>query len=90
MIVEEKKAGEHWCPHVRHPGEDGGTFNRGFERGNEINTGRELGNWSCSCIGSRCMAWRWIAEGRVYNEAMDDMEPGRSTTHGYCGLGGRP
>ena len=29
MIVEEKKARDHWCPHVRHPGEEGGTFNRG-------------------------------------------------------------
>ena len=88
MIVEEKKACDHWCPHVRHPGEEGGTFNRGFEAGNEINTGRASGNWSCACIGSRCMAWRWDVE--------DKHVPGggvirqRSTTHGYCGLAGRP
>ena len=88
MIVEEKKAGECWCPHVRHPGEEGGTFNRGFEAGNEINTGRTSGNWSCACIGSRCMAWRWADNIVKHNKL--ELADGKSTTHGYCGLAGRP
>jgi len=96
MIVEEKKAGECWCPHVRHPGEEGGTFNRGFEAGNEINTGRTSGNWSCACIGSRCMAWRWALVDVVrtaddkFAPAAEWIEREPSTTHGYCGLAGRP
>lgn len=38
------------------------------------------------CVGSRCMAWRWAVEG-------NPKENGAwwfSTTHGYCGLAGRP
>ena len=93
MIIEEKKACEHWCPHVRHPGEEGGTFNRGSEEGDEINTGRAFGNWSCACIGARCMAWRWAGtthqiEDREYGPVI--VAGGPSTTHGYCGLAGRP
>lgn len=87
MIVEEKKAGECWCPHVRYPGYEGGTFNRGFEAGNEINTGRTSGNLSCACIGSRCMAWRWSDEDYDENNYPIDFPP---KTRGYCGLAGRP
>ena len=96
MIVEEKKAGECWCPHVRHPGEEGGAFNRGFEAGNAINTGRTSGNWSCACIGSRCMAWRWKYDKVLKTTddpdapALEWFESVQSTTHGYCGLAGRP
>lgn len=44
------------------------------------------------CRGSRCMAWRWDFD---YNsERISETEldiTGRfSTTHGYCGLAGRP
>ena len=40
------------------------------------------------CTGSRCMAWRWADP---FNEGEDDLPASwRSTTHGYCGLGGRP
>lgn len=30
------------------------------------------------CLGSACMAWRWIAEGSLNDE------------RGYCGLAGKP
>lgn len=48
------------------------------------------------CRGSRCMAWRWAVQKRLVVDPADDAlaneyyvsEP--STTHGYCGLGGRP
>lgn len=40
------------------------------------------------CVGSRCMAWRWADP---FNEGEDDLPASwRSTTHGYCGLAGRP
>lgn len=45
------------------------------------------------CFGSRCMAWRWAGtthqiEDREYGPVM--VAGGPSTTHGYCGLSGRP
>ena len=43
------------------------------------------------CRGSRCMAWRWADE--AVPELKDDGLNIRrvfSTTHGYCGLAGRP
>lgn len=48
------------------------------------------------CVGSRCMAWRWALVDVV--RATDDkfapvaewIEREPSTTHGYCGLAGRP
>ena len=43
------------------------------------------------CAGSRCMAWRWADE--AVPELKDDGLNIRrvfSTTHGYCGLAGRP
>ena len=37
-----------------------------------------------ACIASACMMWRWSQyEG-------DHLNVITSTTHGYCGLGGRP
>lgn len=40
------------------------------------------------CQGSRCMAWRWADP---FNEGEDDLPASwHSTTHGYCGLAGRP
>lgn len=48
------------------------------------------------CRGSRCMAWRWALVDVV--RSTDDkfapvaewIEREVSTTHGYCGLAGRP
>ena len=40
------------------------------------------------CSGSMCMAWRWADP---FNEGEDNLPASwRSTTHGYCGLAGRP
>lgn len=42
------------------------------------------------CAGSRCMAWRWATGSDDYL-GDDDLHPKKhSTTHGYCGLAGRP
>ena len=42
------------------------------------------------CVGSRCMAWRW-ATGTDDYPGDDALHPKKhSTTHGYCGLAGRP
>ncbi len=45
------------------------------------------------CFGSRCMAWRWADKGdRYFDAALQAWasKPDLSTTHGYCGLAGRP
>lgn len=56
------------------------------------------------CVGSECMAWRWRIEAEhmtiapVYpgfihgpNQAVPVPGTGqRSTTHGYCGIAGKP
>lgn len=40
------------------------------------------------CRGSRCMAWRWADNIVKHNKL--ELADGKSTTHGYCGLAGRP
>ena len=48
------------------------------------------------CQGSRCMAWRWAVQKRMVVDPSDDAPANEyyvsetSTTHGYCGLAGRP
>ncbi len=46
---------------------------------------------SYSCLGSGCMAWRWIvANPKVVEEARAlGFEPAR-LIHGYCGKAGKP
>jgi hypothetical protein len=39
------------------------------------------------CIGSRCMAWRWV-ETNV-SDGRGGLKPS-TDTHGYCGLAGKP
>ena len=48
------------------------------------------------CAGCRCMAWRWAVQKRLVIAPSDDAPANEyytsetSTTHGYCGLAGRP
>lgn len=47
------------------------------------------------CQGSYCMAWRWVdTSQRNYIDPYGNVSPSiakePSTTHGYCGLAGRP
>ena len=45
------------------------------------------------CQGSRCMAWRWANENVAVENPLHVQprwEARVSTTHGYCGLAGRP
>lgn len=41
-----------------------------------------------NCLGSRCMAWRWADNIVKHNKL--ELADGKSTTHGFCGLAGRP
>lgn len=40
-----------WCPFVRELGDDGASYNRGYN-------GQIVGR----CVAERCMAWRWADE----------------------------
>ena len=43
------------------------------------------------CIGDKCAAWRWATEiHRVETEHTASTKSVPSTTHGFCGLAGRP
>lgn len=48
------------------------------------------------CQGSRCMAWRWRIDKLLVKDDDPEALPSEyyttqlSTTHGFCGLAGRP
>jgi len=51
------------------------------------------GNQNYNCQGSKCMAWRWANENVAVGNPLHVQprwETRVSTTHGYCGLAGRP
>lgn len=49
---------------------------------------RDGGPWPC--VGSRCMAWRWIETNIRNQEGPDAHLVPSGDTHGYCGLAGIP
>lgn len=67
MIVTETEAKERWCPHARVPlyaacatGEESpAAANRAAPGSSE--SVRAGAAEQCRCLGSGCMAWRWIA-----------------------------
>jgi len=56
MLLTETQAAKKWCPHVRFAfGDDDSAANR-WESVSET----LLAPSKCQCIGSDCMAWRWL------------------------------
>lgn len=41
------------------------------------------------CVGSGCMAWRWVETHIDNGEGRGELVPS-TDTHGYCGLAGPP
>jgi hypothetical protein len=41
-----------------------------------------------TCVGSRCMAWRWVKT--HINDGHGGPMVESTDTHGYCGLAGKP
>jgi hypothetical protein len=70
----EKEAAEKWCPHVRKPIVD--------PNWNMFSGNMSADGTFATCIGSRCMQWRWDTELATLNMG----DPPR----GYCGLAGKP
>lgn len=86
MLLTEDEAKTKWCPHVRHPDEVGGTFNRG--RVEPLNDHEHNDGTLCNCIASACMAWRWadlLHAGTVVKEGRPI-----AAMKGFCGLAGNP
>lgn len=75
MILTEEEAKAKWCPEARMlPNAPGyGAGNRFADDPHPIFMAETR------CIGSACMAWRWLAEAR-----------GFSSTLGFCGKAGTP
>lgn len=93
--MTEEEAKTKWCPHVPRvrsnvivvTQEDAVT---GFYMGNASTM--ERNPLAARCIGSACMAWRWIALGDDWKAQTyfdDDGKP-VCRADGYCGLAGKP
>lgn len=65
--MTEDEAKTKWCPTASVPGMTGGK-NRDADG---------VAIWQAHCIGSVCMAWRWV-------------NPDSEVPNGFCGLAGRP
>ena len=81
--MTEDEAKTKWCPHAR-------ASNAYAELGTSVNRGSKGdADKDCLCLGSICMAWRWLltpeeAKENNDNELLEDTEAG------YCGLAGKP
>jgi len=75
--MTEQDAMDKWCPHSAKY-HSNGSYNRSDTAITPSGT---------HCIGSRCMAWRWIQD-----ELIAFVANGKTVvtdgTHGYCGLSG--
>lgn len=79
MILKEEDVLDKWCPYSRRY-HSSGSYNRS-QNIQDIPEGTR-------CVGSRCMAWRWVQDPLVTFVAN-----GKPTTtiseYGYCGLAGK-
>lgn len=105
MLLTEEEAKTKWCPHVRHSGEVGGTFNRGTQHG-PLNDHEHNAGTLCNCIASACMAWRlgYVEEVRPdHPMALPASDPRTKLDRyligetrrflprkGFCGIAGKP
>lgn len=77
--MTEDEAFDRWCPHSRRYHEQG-SYNRTDNKWHVPE--------STNCVGSRCMAWRWVKDPLVEFVANDKTVLGQTSEHGYCGLAG--
>jgi hypothetical protein len=76
--MTENEATQKWCPHARKY-HSGGSFNR---------TDNDAKPGGTHCIGSKCMAWRWVKDPLIAFVANGQPVPDYTGEHGYCGLAG--
>lgn len=80
MLVTEKQASQTWCPFQG----GGRAWEHSLRPAPRAAAGEDarLGVEHRSCIGMKCMAWRWVA---VAPRTCEESAP-----VGYCGLAGVP
>lgn len=78
MITTEKEAENKWCPYTMKS--DGGATSSYNRNG--------WGEPAAFCIGSSCMAWRWVQDPLVGFIA-NGQQTNTKTEYGYCGLAGK-
>lgn len=92
-LMAEADALKKWCPHARSANADDvapTSVNRAYRNG--------APDCDCMCLASACMAWRWTRDDLIETvgvgtSALAVIREGAgpySTTHGYCGLAGKP
>jgi hypothetical protein len=88
--MTEDEAKTKWCPHVRALALASNNFPIAANRVTDTSGTPEQSR----CIGSACMAWRWIAPTPMFRPGTMElaaMDPGTDKpTRGYCGLAGKP
>ena len=90
--MTEDDAKKKWCPFARvrdqHQFESGGlTYRQSVPV--SINRGDDALAQEVCCIGSACMAWRDVLGVKSYPDGSIDVQL-KPTSHGYCGLAGKP
>lgn len=90
--MTEEEASKRWCPFARYVvthndeiaisshNRISGTFTQENPETLVANVG--------DCLGSRCMAWRWLLTEINPEKTSPDLHYLRG--HGYCGLAGKP
>lgn len=76
-MLTEEEAGGKWCPQSRSQAHGGANRPDGAS-----------GGIGC-CIGSRCMAWRWVVAPDVRDNWNVNFPEKQVRAEGYCGLAGR-
>ena len=74
--MTEEEAKSKWCPHVR-------SYQGGWNVGSTDRVPKQA-----LCIGSRCMAWRWVQD-ELTNFVANGKTVVTPSEHGYCGLAGK-
>lgn len=83
MILTEEEAKTKWCPHGR-------VWQKASSEGITSFTTHGCMGSVPICIGSACMAWRFVPQGENYSENMATGDRTYLTPVGYCGLAGKP
>ena len=98
--MTEDEAKTKWCPFARVPGLTIGGSGIAMNRHPQNTPQPELEHaefMTPKCIGSACMAWRWIITPKQAesNASIEAINPGcnpnmETVSRGYCGLAGKP
>ena len=83
--MTEDEASKVWCPHVR--------IGEITNRGTQIIPGKTTREMACTCLGSKCAAWRWTLSQEEIDRIAQNGAPNTASVmvpSGYCGLAGKP